>query len=81
MNATDAPALDSQLRQLVQVLDRLALVRNELMPAASTFWGGEARVAYDRAVAEIDSGLVSTIDVLARASRSTMLALAEMAHG
>ncbi|CAN5115631.1 hypothetical protein BH09ACT5_BH09ACT5_11560 [soil metagenome] len=77
MDATDLAALSHQLRQLTAVLDRLARVREESVPAAATFWSGSARRAYDRAVAEVDDQIGSTLELLRLAQQNTVLALRE----
>lgn len=79
MNAPDAPAvaaLHAALRELSQVLDRLDGARSNLVPAAATFWGGEARVVYDRALLDLGSSLDRAADLVLLARRSTQLALA-----
>lgn len=83
MIATDAPAaaaLEAQLRHLITMLERLSWVRAELVPAKATFWEGEARIMYDRAVRELDGELDSVIEVVGYAQRNTTIALNELVH-
>ncbi len=79
-DATTPVMLTDQLRELTLVLERLGTARAELVPAASTFWAGEARAMYDRAVAHLASSLDSSIEVVVLARRATTLALAEVSH-
>lgn len=79
-DATAAAALESQLRQLYAVLERLSSVRSELVPAKATFWKGEARQIYDRAVADLDRDISSILAVIHFAQQNTIIALAELAN-
>ena len=73
-------ALETQLHQLTAVLDRLVASRSDLVPAQATFWGGDARVAYDRWVADLGSSLDETVDLVGLAREGTLRALAEEAR-
>ncbi len=78
-DATAAAALEAQLRQLYAILERLSSVRSELVPAKATFWKGEARRIYDRAVADLDRDISSALEVLHFAQQNTIIALAHVA--
>ena len=77
MDSAAPAALEAQLRQLTAVLERLAYARAELVPAAATFWRGQARETYDRAVRDVDSEIGSALDLVRFAQQNTLLALAE----
>lgn len=52
----DAPllaALETQLRDLAAVLQRLEAARRDLVPGPADFWRGSARHAYDTAIETI----------------------------
>lgn len=80
-DATTPAALAAQLRELSLALEQLGTARAELLPATATFWGGEARAAYDRAVVDLGSTLDEVIDTVRLAQRSTALALVGLTHG
>lgn len=75
----DAPltVLEAQLRQLSATLSRLAVVQRDLLPAPATFWGGQARQAYDRALLDVESRVGSALEATQLARSSTLLAIAE----
>lgn len=75
----DAPltALEAQLRHLSATLSRLVVAQRDLMPAPATFWHGQARQAYDRALQDVESRFGSALEAAQLAHRSTLLALAE----
>ena len=75
-DATATAALEAQLRQLTAVLERLVNARAELVPAKATFWRGDAREAYDRAVREVEAEIGSALDLVRYAQQNTVLALA-----
>lgn len=80
MDATAIAALQVQLRVLSAALDRLGRARHDLVPAASTFWSGTARDAYDRAVLRIDDEMGSALELVRFARENTVLALGEEMH-
>jgi len=79
-DAQTLAALETQLRQLTAVLDRLGGARSTLVPSQATFWGGEARGAYDRWIADLGSSLDETLQVVELARQGTLRALAEEAR-
>ncbi len=65
----DAPllaALETQLRDLATVLQRLEAARRDLVPGPADFWRGSARHAYDTAIETIGT----TVDAGVAALRS-----------
>jgi hypothetical protein len=81
MDVSALAALQSQLRLLTALLDRLDRARCDLVPSAATFWAGPARVTYDRAVLDVDGELGSALELLLLAQQNTVLALAAEAAG
>lgn len=68
---TDAPllaALETQYRQLDNLLSRLELARASLIPRPATFWWGAARLAYDQAMTAM-SGTVEAGIAAVRSAR------------
>jgi hypothetical protein len=82
MNATDATTLQTleiQWGELSAVLDIVEWARGALVPAKATFWEGQARESYDRAVVAVAHRLDSTRDLLVLARQNTQLAIGEVA--
>jgi uncharacterized protein YukE len=71
MDAPALVALEVQLRELNAVLARLESARQGLVPPPDTFWAGEARRAFDRALAAIGRTTDDAIDAVAQAARRT----------
>jgi uncharacterized protein YukE len=70
----DAPALvalEVQLRELNAVLARLESARRALVAPPDTFWAGEARRAFDRALATVGRTTDDVIGAVAQAARRT----------
>lgn len=78
MDATAPAALEAQLRQLAAVLGRLGAARADLVPATATFWHGEARESYNRAVLALDGEIGGALELVRFAHQNTLLALAEV---
>ncbi len=70
-------ALEAQLRQLSATLSRLAVAQRDLLPAPATFWSGQARQAYDRALLDVASRVGSALEATHLAHSNTLLAIAE----
>lgn len=79
-DATTHPRLETQLRELSAVLDKLGRAVDDLVPSRATFWSGQARAAYDARVADIDRDLERVLELLRLARNSTVLAIAEGAR-
>jgi uncharacterized protein YukE len=80
----DAPALvalEVQLRELRAVLARLESARRELVPPPAAFWSGDARRAYDRALAAIGRTTDDVIGAVAQAARRTADSVERMRAG
>ena len=70
----DAPALvalEVQLRELRAVLARLETARAQLVPPPASFWSGEARRAFDRALGAVARATDEVAAAVGQAARRT----------
>ena len=78
VDATTVAALETQARELTQLLWRLQHARRMLLPGPVDFWRGLTRIAFDTASAALSSTLDDAIATLHCAIDSTRGAIAGM---